>query len=129
MALAACVLLTPVSAREKASSPQLQMIIEAVVANAKRGEGKLIADGIVLRKVRQHGDIVMFDMTVVDPVMLAYARGQQANFQQIAIKDMGRKFCRRGTGTRKFVDMGGEIQVVFYGARREMLAGGRLTRC
>ena len=116
-------------AADKASTPALQRVIDAVVTGAKAGVGQQISTGIVLRQVRQHGDIVMFDLKLVNPVMLETARGNAAYMQRIFARDFGAKLCRKGSGTRQFVDMGGEIQVVFWGNRREMLSGGRLTRC
>ncbi|UYV38644.1 hypothetical protein N4R57_06235 [Rhodobacteraceae bacterium D3-12] len=113
----------------KASSAQLQRTINIVVSRAKRGEGRPISRGVTLRKVRQHGDIVMFDMTLTDPVLIAAGRKNPALLQREFITKMGANFCRKGKGTRRFIDAGGEIQIILADARRKMLAGGRLTKC
>lgn len=113
----------------KASTAGLQRTIDIVVARAKRNEGRQIGRGVTLRKVRQHGDIVMFDMTLTDPVLIAAGRKNPALLRREFITKMGARFCRKGQGTRAFVDAGGEIQLVLADARRKMLAGGRLTKC
>ncbi len=128
LALALAMPATLVEARQKASSPQIQAAIDRVLFRAKPSVGKPMARGMILRRAHQLGDIIMFDIDIVDKQMAATARTNPQILQNFVGKNMGRKFCRKGSGTRSFVDMGGEIQILFKEGRK-VLSGGRLTRC
>jgi len=116
-------------AKSPKAAPQLQRIIDVVLARAKPSVNKSIAPGVVLRRARSYGNIVMFDTELTDPVLLNLARNDKPAMQKFFAENIGTKFCRKGSGTRSFIDMGGEIQLVFQDRRRNMLAGGRLTGC
>lgn len=119
----------PAQAQKQASTPALQFTINKVLGRAQYMVGKPMARGIILSRARQHGDIVMFDLMITDPLLLRAARSNPALLYREFITKTGRSFCKKGKNTRKFVDAGGEVQFVMYDNRRKMLTGGRLTKC
>ncbi|MDQ2093262.1 hypothetical protein [Rhodalgimonas zhirmunskyi] len=112
----------------KPATPAIAATIARVKARAQTGVGRQVAPGITLERVYSRGNTVFFDNRM-NPALTAVAKREQTRFQADTMKTFGTKFCRKGTGTRAFLDEGGAIQVVVRGADGTLLSGGRLTGC
>lgn len=113
----------------KPASPQVQATIDRVLARAQPRTGQPFSRGMRLDRAYALGNTIFFDVTMTDELMAAAARGRQGEFQSMAGRRFGQRFCRAGSSTRAFLDAGGAIQLVIRDSSAGVLSANRLTGC
>ncbi len=138
VAVAVAVSLTlalPAQAGGKFGSPppsaHLAPMMAQVLGRAQKSVGKEISKGVRLTVATSQGNTVVF-MTRADSVAAAEVgliRDPSLSLQQRFVKTFGQKFCRKGSGSQKFVAAGGSISIALQSRSGKLMAGGNLTRC
>ena len=113
-------------------SPQLAQKMSQVLGRAQKSINRDISPGVRLTAATSRGNTLVF-MTRAESVAAAEVgliRGPGLSLQQRFVKTFGQKFCRKGSGSRKFVDAGGSISIALkLRGSAKLLAGGNLTSC
>lgn len=115
-----------------APSPALKQEMGKVLGRAQKSLNQEISKGVRLTAATSQGDTLVF-MTRAESVAAAEVgliRDPSLSLQERFVKTFGQKFCRKGSGSRRFVDAGGSISIALrLRGSSKLLAGGNLTRC
>lgn len=112
-------------------SPHLQSQMQEVLGRAQQSIGEEISAGMKLTAATSQGDTVIFMTRAKDvaSVEVGMVKDPKLSLQQRFEKSFGQKFCRKGTGARRFIDAGGAISIAALSRSGALLVGGKLTRC
>ncbi|MBU2982902.1 hypothetical protein KO498_13875 [Lentibacter algarum] len=134
-AIVTLALALPAQAGGKFGSPppdaHLVPKMSEVLGRAQKSLGKDIIPGVRLTAATSQGNTVVFMTRAKSQAAAEIGMNQDPNlsYQQRFVKTFGRKFCRKGAATRRFVDAGGSISIAIGLNSGKMLGGGKLTRC
>ncbi|MCV2892992.1 hypothetical protein [Lentibacter sp. XHP0401] len=112
-------------------SAHIHHMMQEVLGRAQAGIGEEISPGMKLTAATSQGDTIVFMTRAKDiaSVERGMVRDPKLSLQQRFVKTFGKKFCRKGSGSRRFVDAGGAISIAAMSRSGELLAGGKLTKC
>lgn len=112
-------------------SPTLEGAMRLVLSLAQPSIGREISPGMVLTAATSRGDTAVFMTRAKDiaSVEIGMIQDPRLSLQQRFVKTFGRKFCRKGSGSRAFIERGGRISIAALSQSGKLLVGGTLTRC
>lgn len=112
-------------------APHLRPIMQAVINEARPSVGKEFVRGMILTAATSQGNTSVFMARTTAEFEAAFARSglTKAQLQKMFVKSFPKRLCRRGAASRQFIDMGGKISFAIRDRRKNVLAGGTISKC
>lgn len=112
--------------------PSINLIgpMTSVLGKAQRQIGREVAPGMRLTAATSQGNTIVFMFREIKPGAVEIGLSRKGNTLQARfLNTYGKKFCRAGSATRRFMYMGGSISTAVRDRSGKIIVGGNLTKC